>query len=199
MLHYETLSLLHFFAQRTRGAILEIGPFTGAATAVMAAAAPPEVPVVTVEMGGAYNHPQLPSTDIISDLRKTLAQHNLSDRVTVIEGASHDPGVAAQILRALKGRPIDLLVIDADGNVSGDMDRLAPYLAHECVIVLDDYTAAEAPEKMELVKAWVDEAIASGIVRDLGVYKWGTWFGQYAGNKRSLAARTMDALSGVFR
>jgi predicted O-methyltransferase YrrM len=202
MLHYETLTLLHFFARRARSAILEIGAFTGTATAIMAAAAPPDVTIVTVEKGGPYNHPQLPSEDVLADLHKTLARKNVADRVSVIGGVSHDPETAEQVLQALKGRPIDLLLIDADGFVDRDMERFGSRLAYGCVLVMDDYISFEdtlPPEKAARVKLWVDEAIASGLVKDYGVYKWGTWFGQYLGNKPSRRARLWDGLKALWQ
>ena len=45
-------------------------------------------------------------------------------------------------------------------------------------IVCDDYTHEGALSKQAPVRLCVDKACREGLVRDLGVYQWGTWFGQ---------------------
>jgi len=110
MLHQETLALLDYLARRVRHGILEIGPYTGAATVVMATALAESgrtVPFISVEMGGSHStHPQLPSDDILADLRKMLDEHRVASRVDIVEGMSGQPQVrkhspAAQ--RAVRG------------------------------------------------------------------------------------------------
>ena len=52
-----------------------------------------------------------------------------------------------------------------------------------CIIMFDDYESDWAAAKARLVRPWVDAAVASGKVRNLGVYGWGTWVGQYLGHR----------------
>src|SRR5215510_8933574 len=144
MLHQETLTLLDYFARRARHGILEIGSYIGGGTAVIAKALKEvvsKVPFVSVEAGGAYDHPQLPSQDILADLRKTLEDNEVGDRVTIIEGNSHEPQTVASVARSLNGQKIDLLVIDSDGNIESDFALYGPMIAHHAIVTCDDYVA----------------------------------------------------------
>jgi predicted O-methyltransferase YrrM len=187
MLHQETLTLLDYFAREARQGILEIGPYTGYSTVVMAKALTSDIPMMTVEVGGSYDHPQLPSSDIVADLRKNLALEGVSDRVCVIEGHSNDERVKREVRRHFpSGRKIDLLVIDADGHVGRDISAFEDLLADGAVIMCDDYDLPEIREhdggaelKKGLTSSWLDDAVRSGLLMELGVYKWATWFGQY--------------------
>jgi len=183
MLHQETLTLLDYFARRACHGILEIGPYIGGGTAVIAKAlkgVASKVPFISVEAGGAYDHPQLPSQDILADLRKTLDDNDVADRVTIIEGNSHDPQTAAEVGRALNGKKIDLLVIDSDGNVESDFALYGPMIADYAIVTCDDYVAdSRLTQKPALIRPWLDKAVQSGLISPLGVYQWGTWFGRY--------------------
>ena len=71
MLDYETLALLLHLARSARGAIVEIGPYVGGATVVMALGRKyffhkSEAPQIAVELGGRHDHPQLPSDEYYS-------------------------------------------------------------------------------------------------------------------------------------
>jgi predicted O-methyltransferase YrrM len=181
MLHCETLSLLDYFASRSQGAILEIGSYTGSATVVMANAmmkAGSTAPLIAVERGGALDHDELPSKDIIGDLLKTISEFGVSDKVRIVEGSSGEDDVTSLVKRELGDQKIGMLFLDADGNISRDLSLYRSLLADGAIIVFDDYSG-EADWKTVQVKPWVDEAIRTGIVHDLGVYPWGTWFGQY--------------------
>jgi predicted O-methyltransferase YrrM len=186
MLHQETLTLLHFFASRCRGAIVEIGPYTGGATVLMAKAmkdARRHAPLLAIEMGGAHEHDELPTGDILGDLRNVLREHGVADRVTVIEGHSGDDHIVRKVGECLGEHKIGLLVLDADGCVERDFKNYRAFLARRAVIMCDDYllydgASSSAPEKQTIIQTWVDEAIRSGLLGDLGAYKWGTWFGQ---------------------
>jgi hypothetical protein len=54
-------------------------------------------------------------------------------------------------------------------------------LAPGAIIVCDDYSCEDPNVKQLPVQDFVHDMIRSGILRDLGFYKWGTWFGQYVG------------------
>jgi len=182
MLHEKTLSLLHHFAGKVRGAILEIGPYTGGSTIAMATALRDGVPLITIEMGGSYEqHPHLPSADILGDLDANLREFGVRERVTIINGVSSAPATVCQVESRLAGRRIDLLFIDADGQVGRDFAAYRPFLAKRAIIALDDFETPDAEAarlKQEPVRAFVAEAVGAGLARELGVFPWGTWFGQ---------------------
>lgn len=185
MLHQETLSLIDHFARRARHGVLEIGAYIGGGTAVAAQAlveSGSAAPFVTVEVGGAYpTQPYLPSDDILADLKTTLKDNALSERVTIIEGWSHAAETSARI-RTIFTSGIDLLIVDSDGQIARDFALYRDLLVDGAIIVLDDYAFTGGNEKEAPVRAWVDEVTASKLVRPLGVFQWGTWFGRYHGS-----------------
>jgi predicted O-methyltransferase YrrM len=180
MLHQETLLLLNFFARRAHGPVLEIGPYTGGSTIAIARGLKDRTGtglLVTIEAGGAYAHPQLPSADIIADLRKNLTAFGTDRLVRVIQGWSDRRAAIKASRRMLARETIDLFVIDGDGHVGRDFWIYEPLLSDNCVLVFDDYEGET--EKTKPVSNWVKRATARGLVTDLGVYLWGTWVGQY--------------------
>jgi predicted O-methyltransferase YrrM len=181
MLHEESLLLMHYFALRARGAILELGAYLGAGTVAMASAlkATGRGRHITVELGGAYDHPEIPSSDIVSDLQGNIDRFGLRDVAHVVQGWTHDTAVVASVERLLDGSQVDLLVIDADGEVKKHFDIYERFLSDACMIILDDFIIATGPSKDLGVRDWIAQAADAGLVRDLGVHKWATWFGQY--------------------
>jgi len=184
MLHEETLLALALRAQEARGAVLEIGAYTGAATVMLAKgveASGRASPVVTIEVGGAHDHPDLPSKDIIADLNATLARYGLSRRVTVVQGRAAK--VLKQVEPHLAGEKIGLLFIDADGLPERDFAVYRPLLRDDAVVAIDDYTVFEGEAKLkeDLTRPWVDAMVERGAMRPIGIYPWGTWFGRLTG------------------
>ena len=183
MLHQETLSLLDFFARRSRCGILEIGAYVGGGTAVIAQALKESgrnIPFATVEVGGSNPNPHVPSSDILADLKRTLATNQLTEQAVVVEGHSTAPSTVAVIHEIFAKCGIDMLVIDADGENGRDFLLYRHLLADNAVIVCDDYFCSEDDNpKKAIVRAWVDDAVASKIFREIGIFQWGTWFGVY--------------------
>jgi predicted O-methyltransferase YrrM len=181
MLHEETLLLMHYFGLRARGAVLELGAYLGAGTVATALALKETGwgPQITIEVGGAYDHPQLPSSDIIKDLKENIVRFGVEEVVHVVQGWAHERTVIAEVERLLGGRAVDLLVIDADGEIEKHFSLYERFLSDECLIVIDDFIMAVEPSKDVGVREWIAKAADAGIVRDLGVHKWATWFGQY--------------------
>jgi predicted O-methyltransferase YrrM len=87
--------------------------------------------------------------------------------------------VVQSVTQASGGKKIDLLIIDADGDVSRDFSTYLNLLKIGAIIVLDDYVSWCAPEKAQPVKEWVDRAVSEGRLSPLGVWGWGTWIGIY--------------------
>jgi len=181
MLHVETLTLIAYFAERTAGAVLEIGTYVGGATAVIGSVLRETTGRVhvAIEPGGSYAHKDLPSDDILRDLKFNLSRFSVDKTVSLIEGRSNDAETVARVEALLQSREIGLLVLDADGRPDRDMPLYAPFLADGCIIVMDDYLEMEVAQKEASVRSWVASAGESGLVKDLGVYRWGTWVGQY--------------------
>jgi predicted O-methyltransferase YrrM len=184
MLHEEALMLLRLFVIASRGAVLEIGCYIGGATIVLAATAKEfgKRPVISIEPGGAHNHPDIPSADIFVDLVRNVKEAGLSQHVTLLNGLSYDPKVVESVNQATGRKKIDLLIIDADGNIGRDFDTYHSLLHPGAIVVLDDYASKWAPEKAQRVKEWVDQAVSYGTLSPLGVWGWGTWIGVYTGH-----------------
>jgi predicted O-methyltransferase YrrM len=181
MLHEEVLMLLRLFVIASRGAVLEIGSYIGGATIVLAATAKEfrKGPVISIESGGAHNHPVIPSADIFSDLVRNIKEAGISEHVTLLNGFSDDSKVVQSVTQASGGKKIDLLIIDADGDVGRDFSAYLNLLKIGAIIVLDDYVSWCAPEKAQPVKEWEDRAVSEGRLSPLGVWGWGTWIGIY--------------------
>jgi predicted O-methyltransferase YrrM len=189
MLHYETLSLLYFFARKTREAILEIGTYTGGATVTMAMARKSGwfprrcAPYIAIEAGGSSDNPFLPSADIIADFNATLTEFGVRDRVTLVKGWSNASDIVAKVEELLGDNRIGLLIIDANGRPDVDWTLYRSMMAKNAIVVCDDITTCEgpvgAPEKVIHTRKWVDDVLSAGQFNELGIYQWGTWFGQY--------------------
>jgi len=184
MLHYETLFLLRHFARAADGAVIEVGPYLGGSTIALARGveASGKGPLISIEVGGAHLGHSLATADIIADLRANLSKYGVSHVAHIMEGFSTDPTIDAEVNKLLDGRGIGLLFLDADGHVERDFNLYRDRLTDHAIIVLDDYMtygAEPAHEKTTTVKLWVDQAIQAGIVEDLGIYRWATWFGRY--------------------
>ena len=183
MLHYETLYLLRSLAARTKDAIVEVGPYIGGSTIALGRGI--QIggggPLISVEMGGSYPNHAVPTDDIITDLKSNVEAYGLAESVHILEGFTTEAAIDAAVDRTLDGRKIGLLFLDADGNVERDFELYRARLSRGSILVYDDYLSEQAPEKQTTVKAWVDQAVASGFVENLGLYRWGTWVGRYWG------------------
>ena len=80
-------------------------------------------------------------------------------------------------------RRFELRQTDLAGREGRDIEKhfslYERFLSDECLMVLDDFIIAVGPSKDVGVREWIAKAADAGIVRDLGVHKWATWFGQY--------------------
>jgi predicted O-methyltransferase YrrM len=187
MLHPETLYILRCCAARMKNAVVEVGPYIGGSTIALGRGLQlgGAGPMVSVEIGGSHPTKSVPTNDIITDLKRNVEAYGLAGVVHIMEGFTTDPKIDEAVNRILAGRPIDLLCLDADGNVERDFEFYRGRLNRGAILVFDDYLYFDpvigAPEKQTMVKAWVDACVASGLVENLGVYRWGTWVGRYWG------------------
>lgn len=174
--------MMALFASRSEGAILEIGTYVGGSTTALASGAAPDVPFVAIEVGLPYpTHPTIPSTDVIGDLRRNLARFGFPDRVKIVQRFASSPLAFRDAREALAGTPVGLLALDADGDVGRHLGRFTSLMRPDCLLVLDDYDAPGARDKEALTRGWVDQRVREGVLREFGVFRWGTWFGQIAG------------------
>jgi predicted O-methyltransferase YrrM len=182
MLSEEVLGRLFLLASQTPGPILEVGPYIGGSTTAFCGGARLSgARIVSIEAGGSQEHPTLPSSDILLDLRGNLRRWNNETMVTVIEGFGQDRTVRYRARKALGSEPVQLLFVDADGDVATILFLYRRLLADEALLVLDDYAAEAAPDKQALVRPFVDDMVRQGALGEYGVFKFGTWFGRLNG------------------
>jgi hypothetical protein len=178
MLSPDALRMLRECALRSKGATLEVGPYIGASTIAIASGLGCRR-LLTVETGGSrLDHQQVPSFDILVDLKANLSRFGVADRVTVIEGWSHDQAVVAQVSRHLKGHLIGFLFYDADGDIPIFIANYGQYISESCLLAFDDYKCAEV--KSARVDATVNLLMRTGAVRQTCVIG-NTWFGEVLG------------------
>ncbi len=203
MLHEQTLSILWELAHRSVGPIVELGPYIGGSTTVIADAIRPSARrLLTVEKGGSYDHPDRPTTDIIADLKTNLLRFGVSDAVDIVEGHNNDPATVSAVEAFLGTAEISMLFIDSDGHVERDFALYRRFLADGAFVVLDDIESDTASEKALLVRPLVERGIREGFLHDLGIYKWGTWVGQYRQKPSppaDLSRGLLSRFSGMFR
>ncbi len=179
MLHEDTLAMLHLLARRCKGAVVEIGPYMGGSTIAIASGLRPGAPFVSIELGGAHDHPDLPTKDIVGDLQNNLRNAGVADKVSIVVGHSNTAAVRNQIVAQLRGRKIGLLVIDSDGEIDHEFTFYRPLMRRNCTLVFDDYEMmVRGDVKDGMVKAWIETAERAGKVRSLGVLPWSTWIGR---------------------
>ena len=139
----------------------------------------PTSPSASIEPGGQYlNHPHLPSSNILNDLKNNLKRFNLENEILLLEGTSYNEKNIKIVDELFGSNGIDLLFIDADGEVGRDIKNYFSILNDQCILILDDYCSPGAREKEMVVKKWVDEQKETNQVTELGVVLWGTWVGK---------------------
>jgi predicted O-methyltransferase YrrM len=181
MLHRDVLVMMRWLAAATSGAVLEIGPYIGGSTVMLAHGVAPSRPLVVVEAGGASPaHPHIPSDDILADLEITLSLCGVRDRVQLVKSWSFEAGARDAIQAHLGGRGVSLLSIDADGRVAQDFEMCRPFCAPGCIVIIDDYVESDSDRyrKADSIKPWVQDQVARGALIEFGVYGWGTWIGR---------------------
>ena len=184
MLHEDVLLLIYHFSKSTPGNILEIGPYLGGSTIAAGFGARDSgerKTIVTVEPGGRFKHPRLPSKNILRDLKKNLAKQKLADRVVVIEGHSAREETVAAVRQHLSLGSVGLFIFDADAGIDRDLRLYGDLLADRAWVVVDDYFSPQENEKAVRIQPRVDALVAEGKLQPLGVYGWGTWIGRRVG------------------
>jgi predicted O-methyltransferase YrrM len=179
MLHPDVLALMYHLGKNAQAPILEIGPYMGGSTIAASKGlgdAGSSHSVVSVEMGGSYEHPTYATKDIVASLRANLDKYEVAERVKLFVGHSRDAALIESISRL--GLRFGVMMIDADGHVVEDLMLYRRMLLPGCLLVVDDYFAPGAPEKEATTRHQLDELEQAGTVESFGVHGWGTWFGR---------------------
>jgi predicted O-methyltransferase YrrM len=181
MLSEDVLVLIYHMAKVCDGGILEIGSFLGASTVAAGLgvrASGREKKFVSIEPGGRLKDHKLATKDIFKDLTKHVGRAGLADVVTLLNGSSFDSNIFATVRTTLAPGEVGLFIFDADANVRRDIDCYGPLFADGCWMLIDDYISAT--DKAGPTRAQVDELIAAGRLKPLGLYGWGTWVGRWS-------------------
>lgn len=202
MLGTETLLMLRAFAIEARGAIVEVGPYVGGSTIALlqgVGASGPQT-VVSIDCGGAYlEHPTMPSADIYADWHANLAAAGYAGRAHLSRGFANNTAAAADAVAALRGQPIGLTFIDANGFVWQNLRFLAEHLADDCLLVCDDVANLLEPDnpdqniKFGHTRQSLADGVEAGAIEHYGTFLWGTWFGRCT---PGLKAAFPDLLAG---
>lgn len=146
MLHFDALNQLKIFAKKSKGGILEIGPYIGGSTLAIALGNNRRRPQASIEQGGKHElHPTLPSSDILADLKANLARYGYENDVLICEGISGFLSVRQKAISHTGD--IGLLFIDSDGDLASPFRTLANHMRDDCLLAIDDYHAPGAMEK----------------------------------------------------
>ena len=140
----------------------------------------PIICVGNIYLGGTGKTPLC--IEIFSILNNNIKTYNLEERVDLVEGRSGDVDVLEKITPTLEKEPIGLLIIDADGNVARDLNIYLQYVRKGGYLVIDDYVMRshykDISDKATPTQEAIHGLVNYGVARSLGVYPWGTWFGQ---------------------
>jgi len=191
MLGEAALSVLEQLAIRSNGPIIELGPYIDGSTIAMATGC--RHGLVTVELGGENpRDDHLASKDIIADLRRNLRDANVADRVKIIQGHFRSAAIYDQVARDMAVARAGLLFIDVHPGTELALTLYAGLLRDDAFVVVDDIQSEIATEKAALVNGFIDKLKAAGILMEIGVFGWGTWFGKLAGGdaRRQLILQT---------
>jgi len=162
------------------GPIIEIGPYIGGSTCALAAAETARV--VAVELGGPNReHPELPTEDTLADLERNLIRARVRQRVDVVPGYFARLSVFEQVRQYLSGQQAGMLFVDVTPGTEIAVQQYAPLLRADAYIAIDDYRSDHAVQKAAQVRSFVDRAVGDGMLEEIGVYGWGTWFGRLTG------------------
>lgn len=178
MLAPQTLTAMHVFAREAPGVILEIGAYVGGGTIVLLdGARQGGKRVITIEEPVAHpTHPHIPTENTILDLRANLHRFADASRHILLEGASFEQWLLGTLVIKLMGESIGFLAWDADSMFDRDLALLAPLLAPNCLVMVDDYDADNA--KSGRIGRCVNEMVAAGLLETIAILPWATWFGR---------------------
>jgi hypothetical protein len=77
----------------------------------------------------------------------------------------------------LQGHKLNLLCIDADGNIDWTFNHVAHHLAAGAVVIIDDYASQMSEDKSSTTKPVVDRLCELGYLQRWGLLAGQTWIG----------------------
>nr|WP_249209037.1 class I SAM-dependent methyltransferase [Magnetospirillum sulfuroxidans] len=179
MLHWSVSVFAAILLHLNPGPVIEIGTYAGGLTCPLGTAAKALGQSLTsFEIGGSFlAHSQIPTTDILGDLRANVAAYGLQDCVSIIPMKVEDGG--SDTLSFPKAS-VRMLVIDADGDVLAKLKAVKDYLAPDCILIVDDFlmTGPARGRKSPRTRAHMYRLISAGLVEEIDVLGWATWFGR---------------------
>jgi predicted O-methyltransferase YrrM len=181
MLHPDVLALMYHFAAHGEGPVLELGPYVGGSTIALGWGLQQrkrKATVVSIELGGRYDHPTAGTDDIVRDLRRNIQRFRVADYVQLIVGDSRHPDTVRQARECIGNEKAAVCCIDSDGNVEADMALYKELLAPGAYLIIDDYFAPGAPHKVKPTRDGISTFERRGLVACLGIYGWGSWVGR---------------------
>jgi predicted O-methyltransferase YrrM len=181
MVHPDVLALMYHLAGYAKGAVVELGAYVGGSAIAMAWGLRDrnrEQKVVSVELGGKYDHPTVGTDDIVRDLRKNIKKYDMARYSEIVVGNSRDPQIVRKVHDLVAGAKLGLLCMDSDGDVRADFALYGHLLDSNAYLIIDDYFSPGAPEKVGPTRDGIEELERKGILESLGVYGWGTWVGR---------------------
>ena len=187
MLHPDVLALMYHFAAYSEGPILELGPYVGGSTIALAWGlrhGKRNTRIISIELGGSYDHPTAGTDDIVRELRHNLERCRVKDCVELVVGNSRDRATVATVSELLGAEKAGLCCIDSDGDVAADLALYMDLLTPDAYLIIDDYFAPGAPHKVKPTRAGIAFAEQHGLVQSFGVYGWGTWVGRMTQGRR---------------
>jgi cephalosporin hydroxylase len=95
--------------------------------------------------------------DIRAHNRALIEEHPMKKRITMIEGSSVDPAVAAQVASLAKGRTRIMVILDSDHtheHVLGELSLYAPYVSVGSYCVVFDGVIEDMPDGFYPDRRW---------------------------------------------
>jgi hypothetical protein len=182
MLHTNIYNLVSGLVKKmTNGTILEIGTYSGGITVNTALALHKNsnnqnIDFIAVEVGAKYDDNQtFNGKDQYYYCTQNLASAvgiDLWPYVDYIQGDALDKQIESKLQQL---NPIELLIIDANGQVTEQLERYLPYCANGCILVIDDYwTIPKWDMKGPTVRVCINKLVDEGILKVVSLCDFST-------------------------
>jgi predicted O-methyltransferase YrrM len=143
----ELLEFASLVRERCPKALLEIGTCAGGTFFVLCQLADPHAMVISLDLpggrfGGGYSGYRVP---ILHRMKKT------GQRLHLLRADSHSASTVGRVASALRGTPLDLLLIDGDHTYDGvkqDFEMYSPFVKPCGIVAFHDI--AKHPPEMEV-------------------------------------------------